>query len=260
MGKPLKNPPVYFTVAQARFNTLLKLADYLPAMQEGLRKAGFPAFTHHRAIALQFSVQDGQQVPKPVPYDQYLFANVEQTHSFVMSAETLTFQSTDYGAFDNFSTSFLTGLALLHEVVSLDFTESVGLRYLDHIFPRSSETLEQYLRPEVQGMSARLGGKALHSYAETVCLFDKIQLRSRVVIQEGSLAFPPDLLPLGMTIQARFAQAQGKHAILDTDGVVQGRLLFSLEEVKQQLHDIHEVISTAFRATVTEHAISVWDE
>lgn len=30
MGEPLKNPPVYFTVAQVRFNMLLKLADYLP--------------------------------------------------------------------------------------------------------------------------------------------------------------------------------------------------------------------------------------
>ena len=33
MGTPLKNPPVYFTVAQVRFNPILKLAEFLPAIQ-----------------------------------------------------------------------------------------------------------------------------------------------------------------------------------------------------------------------------------
>ena len=97
MGLPLKKPPVYFTVAQVRFNPLLKLSDFLPSIQEALRKLGFPAFTVHSTIALQFAVQDGQTVPQPVPHEQYLFANVEQTHCFVLSSDSVTFQSTDYG-------------------------------------------------------------------------------------------------------------------------------------------------------------------
>ena len=28
MGKPLKKPPVYFTLAQVRFNTILKIRDF----------------------------------------------------------------------------------------------------------------------------------------------------------------------------------------------------------------------------------------
>jgi uncharacterized protein (TIGR04255 family) len=260
MGKPLKNPPVYFTVAQVRFNALLKLADYLPSIQEALRRAGYPAFTQHSSVALQFIVQDGQPVPQPVPHEQYLFANVAQTHCFVLNPEALTFQSTDYGTFELFSQALLKGLALMHEVVTLDFTERVGLRYLDHVFPKTGEGLNQYLAPEVQGMSARLGGQPLHSYSETVSAFGDIKLRSRVVVQEGGLSFPPDLLPRGMAVQARFVQAEGKHAVLDTDGFVEGRQLFSLETVGQQLHEIHEVIGTAFRATVTEHALNVWDE
>lgn len=260
MGTPLKNPPVYFTVAQVRFNPLLKLADYLPSIQEGLRKAGYPAFTAHSTIALQFMVQGGQTVPQPVPREQFLFANVEQTHCFVLSSDALTFQSTNYGTYELFSEAFLKGLALVHEVVTFDFTDRVGLRYLDHVFPKAGDSLSLYLAPEVQGLSVRLGGQSVHSYSEALNVVGDVKLRARVVIQDGGLAFPPDLLPQGMAVQARFAQAQGMHAILDTDGFVEGRKLFSLDDVGHHLQDIHEVIGDAFRATVTDHARAVWSE
>lgn len=260
MGKPLKNPPVYFTVAQARFNVLLKLADYLPSVQESLRKVGYPAFTHHSATALQINLQDGQPVPQTVPYEQYLFANAAQTHCFVLSPDALTFQSTDYGTFESFSEGFLKGLSLVHETVTLAFTERVGLRYLDHILPKEGEALELYLAPQVQGMGARLGGQPLHSYSETLCAFGHLQLRSRVLIQDGGLLFPPDLLPQGMAVQPKFLETQGRHAVLDTDGYVQGRRLFELDGVERQLSDIHKVIFAAFVATVTDHARNVWDE
>jgi uncharacterized protein (TIGR04255 family) len=260
MGKPLKTPPVYFTVAQVRFNALLKFADYLPSIQEGLRKDGFPAFTTHSSIALQINVQDGQPVPQPVSHEQYLFANVAQTHCFVLGPESLTFQSTDYGTFEQFSANFLKGLELVHNQVRLDFTERVGLRYLDHVLPKAGEDLAKYLAPEALGMSARLGGEPQHSYTETLSGFGDVRLRARALIQGGGLGFPPDLVPQGMSVQPRFLQVQGTHAVLDTDGFVEGRNLFSLEEVSQHLKSIHEVIGAAFWATVTEHARKVWDE
>ncbi|WP_027994227.1 TIGR04255 family protein [Simplicispira psychrophila] len=260
MGMPLKNPPVYFTVAQVRFNTLLKLADYLPSIQEGLRKAGFPAFSTHKGIAVQLVVQDGLTIPQPISYEQFLFGNVEQTHSFVLSTDTLTFQSTNYGTYETFSSTFLEGLKLVHDVVTLDFTERVGLRYLDHLSPKASDSLDRYLASQVRGLSACIGGESVHSYAEAFNLMNEVRLRTRVVIQDDYLAFPPDLLPQGMVLQQRFVQAKGLHAILDMDGSIEGRQLFSLSTLNQQLQSIHHVISTAFHTTVTDHARAAWDE
>lgn len=260
MGQPLKNPPVYFTVAQVHFNALLKLSDYLPSIQEALRKAGYPAFSSRKTIALQITIQDGQPVPQPVPHEQHLFASVEPTHCFVLSSETLTFQSTNYGTFESFFGEFLRGLALVHEVVSLDFTERVGLRYLDQVVPKEGETLAQYLAPEVLGLNSRLGGHPIHSFSETFSAVGNVRLKARVVTQEGGMAFPPDLLPQGMKVQSRFAESQGKNAILDTDGFVEGRHLFSLGTIEKQLEEIHKVIGAAFKATVTPHALKVWDE
>ena len=260
MGSPLKNPPVYFTVVQARFNAILKMAEYLPGIQDGLRKTGFPAFKQQSGIALQIALQDGQPTPTPVPHEQFVFASADQRHSFVLGSDALTLQSTDYGTFESFSRRFLSGLALVHEVVRLDFTERVGLRYLDHVFPKIGDILGRYLAAEVHGLSTRLGGQAIHTFFETFALFGDVKLRTRVVQQDGPLSFPPDLLPQDMVVEARFLQPAGKHAILDNDGFIEQRQPFSAETVERQLVSIHKVIGAAFRIAATDYARSVWDE
>jgi uncharacterized protein (TIGR04255 family) len=185
---------------------------------------------------------------------------VDKTHTFVLNPNALTLQSTRYGRFEDFSAQFLKGLALVHDVVQLDFTDRVGLRYLDYVAPRPNDSLDQYVVPEVRGLGARLDGKAVHSFSETFSRAGDVQLRSRVLIQDGGLAFPPDIAPEGMKIDDRFLGYSGHHATLDTDGFIEGRMAFSTPAVGEQLGTIHRVISAAFKAAVTEHAFKVWDE
>ena len=154
----------------------------------------------------------------------------------------------------------LKGLALVDKVVQLDFTERVGVRYLDHVAPKADDMLDKYLVPEILGLSSKLGGKPMHSFSETFNAVGDVQLRSRVVIQDSGLSFPPDLQPEGMLINSRFLSYSGHHALVDTDGFIEGRQIFSADTVSRQLDDIHKVISSAFRTTVTEYAFKVWDE
>lgn len=265
MSPPLKNPPVYFTLAQARFNPVLKLADYVPSVQEAMRKAGFPAYTPQNSVVMRLPTpqemqQQPQALPQPAQHTQYLFANVAQTHSFVLSTDALTFQSSDYGTYEQFSAQFLAGLALVHAEVGLDFTERVGLRYLDHVAPRKGEAIGQYLVPEVLGLGAPVGGKVMHAYSETFCAVDQVRLRSRVLRQGGVLVFPPDLLPHGIKVHERFQQPSEVSAMIDTDGFVEGRALFATETVRAHLDAIHAVIGDSFKRTVTGHALKAWNE
>lgn len=265
MGTPLKNPPVYLTLAQARFNPVLKLVDYVPSVQEGMRKAGYPAYSQQSSVVMRLpNSQEVEQqpsaLPQPAQHVQYFFSNAAQTHSFVLSADALTFQSSDYGTYEKFSAQFLDGLALVHEVVKLDFTERVGLRYLDHVAPRKGESIDQYLVPEVLGLGARLGGQVLHAFSETFCAIDKVRLRSRVLVQGGGLVFPPDLLPHGVKVQDRFLQHSEVSAMVDTDGAVEGRELFAMDAVRAYLTAIHAVIGESFKRTVTPDALKAWDE
>ncbi len=265
MGTPLKNPPVYLTLVQARFNPVLKLADYVPSIQEGMRKAGYPAYAQLSSVVMRLpSAQEMQQqppaLPQPTQHVQYTFSNVEQTHSFVLGADALTFQSSDYGTYERFSAQFLEGLALVHQVVALDFTERVGLRYLDHVAPRAGETIEQYLVPEVLGLGARLGGEVMHAFSETFCAIDEVRLRARVLVQGGALVFPPDLSPQGVKVHNRFLQPSEVSAMVDTDGFVEGRELFATETVRSHLDAIHAVIGDSFKRTTTDFARKAWDE
>jgi uncharacterized protein (TIGR04255 family) len=59
MGTPLKNPPVYFTAVEVSFNTLLTLREYVPSIQESMRKAGFPDFAIRSTVIVQTAPQDG---------------------------------------------------------------------------------------------------------------------------------------------------------------------------------------------------------
>lgn len=261
MGTPLKNPPVYLTLAQVRFNPILKLAEFLPNIQESFRQAGYPDFDRQYVISIQLTAQEGQPpAPTPVQLERFLLGNVEKTHSFILDSQSLTLQSTNYGQFETFSACFLEGLGIVHGAVTLAFTERVGLRYLDRVMPQPGETIEQYLVKQVQGLNSRLGGRPLYSFAEALNEIGNIKLLSRVAIQEGPLAFPPDVQPGSMRITERFTSYVGNSAILDNDGFVEGREAFSTKAVYEHLDAIHEVIGTAFKTTATQFAFTAWDK
>jgi uncharacterized protein (TIGR04255 family) len=261
MGTPLKNPPVYLTLAQVRFNPILKLADFLPSIQESFRHAGYPDFDRQHIISIQLTAQEGQPpTPTPVQQERFQLGNVDKTHTFILDGQSLTLQSTNYGQFETFSACLLEGLSIVHGAVKLAFTERVGLRYLDRVMPQPGETIEQFLVEQVHGLNSRLGGRPLYTYTEAMNEIGNIKLLSRVAIQEGPLAFPPDIQPGNMRITERFTSHVGISAILDNDGFVEGREAFSTKVVAEHLDTIHKVIGTAFRTTATQYAFDAWDK
>lgn len=261
MGTPLKNPPVYLTLAQVRFNPILMLSGFLPSIQERFRHAGYPDFVRQNIISIQVTIQEGQQpAPTPVTKELFQLGNAEKTHTFILDEQSLTLQSTNYDHFEAFSACFLKGLNIVNDVVNLAFTERVGLRYLDRVMPQSGEMIEQYLVAEAKGMSSQLDGNSLYAFTESMNEIGNIKLLSRVAVQEGPLAFPPDIQLGNMQIFERFKSYVGKSAILDNDGSVEGREAFSMQAVGKHLDAIHQVIGKAFRTTVSTYALNAWDK
>lgn len=263
MGRKMKSAPVYFTVAQARFNQILTLDSYAPQIQEKLRKEGFPDAQKGFLTTLNLNFpKAAEDSPPQVPVDQtvrYLFGNMERTSGFILDQGALSYQTTNYDTFESFSTNFLIGLRAVEDAVKLNFTDRVGLRYLDAVFPKSGETLQDYLEKSMLGLSEKLGGIVVQAFSESLVKSGDINVRSRVIIQDEEVGFPPDLQPLGLTLQERFSRLKGHHAILDTDGWSESRRVFSLEEVSMQLNGIHTEIDKTFRAIVTENALKVWE-
>lgn len=255
----LKNPPVYYTLAQVTFNPVLALDGYLPAIQEGLRKNGFPDFATVETTIFRVP-EDEKAPPQSELLKSYLFHNLEKTHGFSLGKDHLTFHSSDYGTFDRFSEQLLAGLKIVNDQLSLAYVDRIGVRYLDDVRASNGDELEKYLAPEVHGIGNLFEGAAYYNYSEFFGSSNEVNLRTRVRIQVGGLAFPPDIMINGLQVQKRFLKDQGIHAIIDNDGFVDERNEFALEHVRGALFRIHDLIGKAFYKIVTPYALERWDE
>jgi uncharacterized protein (TIGR04255 family) len=263
MTSKMTHAPVYFTIMQARFNSILALDSYAPQIQERFRKHGFPDVEKGVLATLNLNLSSPTEGGNPqVPVSQatrYTFCNMNRTAGFILDQGALTFQTTEYDVFKTFSDEFVKGLQAVHDAVELSFTERIGFRYLDAIFPKVGETLEDYLQSYVLGLAGQFNDGVIHSFTETNIRAGNINVLARVVIQEGQVGFPPDLAPNILNIAERFRTMKGKHAVLDTDGSISQREPFNLDRIGTHLQSIHDEIGKAFRATVTPLAIKAWE-
>jgi uncharacterized protein (TIGR04255 family) len=263
MGKKLTNAPVYYVVAQVRFNPVLDLDGYIPAIQSKMREAHFPDYKKEvfQQLVLPFGgAEQGQMAaPTVTPQARYQFGDIAGRALFLLETNALSFQTTSYETFETFSEILLKGLSMLHDALRLDFVERIGLRYLDAVQPsKDGETLREFLVPEVLGLALRGEGQLQHSVSETIVSTAAGQLVSRVLIRHGQVGLPMELGGLTTVIDPRFTQRESLHAIVDTDASIGHREVFELSKVGARLTALHDEIGKSFRATVTNHALASW--
>src|SRR5450759_3507739 len=130
----MRQAPVYFTLVQARFNRILALDSYVPKIQDQLRLQGFP--DTQKSVLATFNLNVGNPSESGVPQvpvsqmTRYMFGNMDKTAGFLLDQESLSFHTTNYDTFGGFSETFLNGLKIVHEAISLGYTDRVGVRYL----------------------------------------------------------------------------------------------------------------------------------
>jgi uncharacterized protein (TIGR04255 family) len=263
----MNKAPVFFTVCQVHHNPLLSLDSYLPAIQESMRKCGYPDF--RRVANLTFGLTAGLtpegaaiQAPPVQKTDQFQFSNSENTSGFVLVPTGLSFQTTAYETFELFSKEMRRGLEILHEAVGgLSFVERLGLRYLDAVVPKAGESIAEYLAPQLLGLpSTMIDNRFSYSFAEAMLQADQIQVISRTIIQNSPLMLPPDLQTSPVKVVERFRSVMGEHAVLDTDGSLTQRRPFDLDEHQRSLDAIHDLVAKVFRAITTDGARAAWHE
>ncbi|MFA5494237.1 MAG: TIGR04255 family protein [Porticoccaceae bacterium] len=256
MGQKMSNAPVFFTLAQVRFNPLLKLNDCIPDIQEKLRVAHFPDFRQENVqiVAFQNGATNVSQQAR------YVFGDIAGTSSFVLDNNSLTFQTTDYETFSEFSQMVELGIKTLNDSLKpgLDYVSRLGIRYFDAVQPAAGDTLSQYLVNEVMGLSDRVS-QLTHSFSETVSRSEHGTLITRVIIRDGQLTLPAELHPLAPQLKEKFLEHRGRHAIIDSDAFNDKRQPFDLASIMANLTGLHDDINSSFRELITEHALTVWE-
>jgi uncharacterized protein (TIGR04255 family) len=262
VGRKMTSAPVYLTLAQVRFNQLLALDSYVPAIQEKFRKLGYPDV--QKAVLQTFNlnvtgVADDSRAVPVVPTAQYVFSNIEKTAGFILQQNGLTFHSTDYDTFETFSATLLEGLEFVNvSVGGLSFSDRIGVRYLDAIYPREGEGLSLYLIASVLGLIGKIEGQVVYSFLETMSQVRSIKLIARTIFETGKVGFPADMHPMPFVLPERFRTLDGLHATLDTDGFTEVREVFNLNVIKVRLLEIHHEIEKVFKAIVTPRALEIW--
>lgn len=260
MGTRLSKAPVCFTLAQMRFNTVLAMEPFLPALQDAFREAGFPDYAATKVQALEVSSSPGGMELRQQELTRLVFRNKAQTAAILLDPAAMTYELTDYPVFEEFSSAFLRSLEIVHRHRPIEYCDRLGMRMLDAVQPLEGERLEQYLVPQALGFHGLIGETLEHQQTLTESLF-QTEFRTlvvRAVRVPSGIAAPPDLAPLRLKLAKRFVVHQGETVMLDCDSSVSERMDFSPEDIQAELVRLKSALSLSFKSLVTDHARKVW--
>ncbi len=252
----LSNSPLLLALAQARISPVLQMQNYIPAIQERLRRIGFPLFSE----ALMQEIVLGPGLPSPgsvVTRSKWVFADKARTLAVVIAPEFITLQTAAYDTFDAFSEQLAAVLDPISEIVGIELSERVGLRYVDYVQPRADDTLADYLAAGLVGLDPAMAGvRSQRSVYLAQGPTSVGQYSFRLTRSEGAFALPPDLQP--SDVQVSPVGSPGAHAVLDIDHFFVATQPFKSDNIIQILWDLHDVVDGLFRSAITPHALQVW--
>ncbi|HSH48629.1 MAG TPA: TIGR04255 family protein [Halomonas sp.] len=254
MTTPALQAPVFYVLAQIKFNRIEQMANYVGPLQDALRRQGYPDFREDHQAHLQ--VTPGPQVEvQHQQVERWIFADQERREGVILLKDALIFQTARYSRFTDFRNTVLQVLDVLHREVELAYIDRIGLRYLDAVIPSQGYPLEHLLSPGLIGLYREVAGEPKHSVTETVSGVADGTLVVRTLISPQGVPLPPDLQPMSLQLDARIGESQGQEAaVLDSDYYVTKRETFDSQAVAHQLDASHKVIIEAFGMATTEQA------
>lgn len=260
MSEIMRNPPIFYTAAQIRFNPVLDMDDSISRIQR-LWRSKFPDFTHQPLNQVQMQLSSSGDAPtlKVNAISRWHFKDIDGTTGLMLTTDSLVFHTTNYSTSQQFIDTLVNALTVVDEAVSLAYVEAVGFRTLDAVVPSADRQLDFYLQPGLLGLSSSLEGTLKHSVFELSMQQAQIQLTSRCIIQNGKLGLPMDLFPISLKLKGEVQTIDGIHAVLDNDATYAERFSFNIEDVSTQLRNIKSAISKAFYGAITPSAIREWN-
>jgi uncharacterized protein (TIGR04255 family) len=186
----------------------------------------------------------------------------DRTCGFILDQSCLTYHTTHYQTHEQFFTTFLDGLKIIHSIINLEHLSRLGLRYLNAVLPSEDETPNKYLVDGLHGVHLNLASR--YSLNETV--FDiterllKSTLVSRIHSKTGLLGYPPDIAFGNLSLMPQFTNNKStSHAIIDLDHFIERQMPIDFEQTKAELVSLHRYIKQVFDMTTTEHAKKNWE-
>jgi len=249
--------PLLYFIAQVRFGAVLQMREHVPAIQEALRKAGYPVFQH--AIQPTITVESG--LPKLESVDLFNFLSADNSSGVILTTEFVSYQTVKYQTFDTEIPKIREAVQTVNDAADLHVIERCGLRYVDVVCPEGPNDLAAYLTPSALGWQSEEFGVKPEVYSSV--FQGRSELGTLVVKFATGTApgvMPPDLAPSSLTIPAEKWPAGAEIMTLDFDHFVQMREEFDVDKAMETLGGLHDAIARAFDHAITPTARELWGE
>lgn len=251
------------------------MPTWIGSIQENLY-ARFPQMRRlrqvHKNSGMELAV-DPPDFDPTQPGTAFLFSNKDRQTSVQIHKGGVVVFTTNYLHFKEFLDDVTAALSAV--LASSEFleVETVGVRYLDFIQPKSGDKLNQYIdsrllpfQPEWDGWAGAVhSGTSLNHY---VCGDDRLSVRFTgpgypVIPEDVALAYLANIDPEdaedGMSPISMIEDGQGS---LDIDASVHelDRRITNASDLEMDVTRLHSLANTYFRKICTAHAFSRWNE
>ncbi|MEH6625721.1 MAG: TIGR04255 family protein [Motiliproteus sp.] len=264
----LKTPPLLYTLVVIRFSEIQKMADYVPDIQEELRRT-YPNFdpTPINGVTIEHN-PNGESKVTTNQSMQWSFSDAERQWGVLLQSNLLLFHTTQYEHFDDFGERLKSVLNIIKSKADITHYHTLGLRYIDAIMPKSGRELSDYISDrllpfQLTGISTSSGqSRSEHRYTNEQGV---LCIRSHAL--DAGETIPADIKDTADQLTVQTPHSPGKFVILDTDhthrlgesGKVQLQP-FNINVIVNTLDLMHKNASAAFKSAITERALTEWSE
>lgn len=249
--KKLENQPLKFVLAEFRFSSVMQIAEYIPKIQEALRKQ-YPIPEKRGEQTIQ--VQPGGIAVSTV--DRWAFISANKKSAIDINQERLVYITAEYPRFAGFSDSCKRAIETLVDIVEPSLILRIGLRYSDLVMVDEGEKITALVTDYfgVPGCIESLGEIRQHS-TDTFLHTGIGGLAIRTLYGKHNLTCLPDVQ--GLPISIATDTTSSERMILDFDHYWEAKdesVSFETNDVLEKLAALHETSREAFWKVTTDYA------
>ena len=257
---PLQLPgsPLVLVLCQVRIAAIRSIASHIPALQEHLRRNGFPVDVSKEFVEVAVPAEGSARRRRSGHWE---FRTLDEDWSIIVGEGAIVIQTTAYRGFDGFLDTLSFAVAAVDAVVGDLVVERVGLRYVDFIDPRPGESWKDYVKPGYHGQENRIARpEASVHFVQTVTDTGEGQrMIVRLTQNHDGHLLPSDLVPHHPELGKR-VEPGDLATLLDLDHYREERQPFEIDKVLETAWMLHDALDIMFRDVVSTHALNIWSE
>jgi uncharacterized protein (TIGR04255 family) len=250
--KKLEKQPLKFVLAEFRFSQIQQIGEYIPRIQEALRKSyPLPDKSNEQNIQVD---PNGISVSTS---ESWLFRSANKKSVIGINQDRLVFYTSNYSRFEQFEESCKQALEILTEIVEPTLILRIGLRFSDLVVVEENEVISQLVDPNFSfPKSVSSLGENVHHRCETILSNDSGILAIRTLYGINNMICLQDIREIPVLIEKE-EKNPSERMILDFDHFWESKETtdeFKTDNILKILNNMHKSSRKAFWEITSDYA------